>query len=170
MAISDTTLEAAEPYDDVLKIVGLRLKEARQRNKLTQKDLAEKAGLKQSYVFELESGRTNISLRTLAKMADVLELDVRDLLPEGKSSTPSPATFAMLCGVLENLTAILQEREQEAAKRQALDEDLVAELRSFAALKISLEQAAQPVQGLPSVGPVLSEPGRPGSRAARRTS
>jgi transcriptional regulator with XRE-family HTH domain len=170
MVKSDPTLEVgADAYSDVLKVVGLRLKEARQKINLTQKELADRAGLKQSYVFELETGRTNISLRTLARMADVFEMDIRDFLPEGKSTPTSPAAFAMLVGVLEKLTEILQQREEEAAKRQAVDAQLVAELRSFAALKDSLARAAQPVQEPPTTKPSQSEAGRSGGEARRRT-
>jgi transcriptional regulator with XRE-family HTH domain len=170
MVKSDPTLEVgADAYSDVLKVVGLRLKEARQKINLTQKELADRAGLKQSYVFELETGRTNISLRTLARMADVFEMDIRDFLPEGKSTPTSPAAFAMLVGVLEKMTEILQQREEEAAKRQAVDAQLVAELRSFAALKDSLARAAQPVQEPPTTKPFQSEAGRSGGEARRRT-
>jgi transcriptional regulator with XRE-family HTH domain len=169
MAKSDPTSDAGtDAYDDILRVVGLRIKEARQKNNLTQKDIAEKAGLKQSYVFELETGRSNITLRTLARMADVLELDIRDLLPEGKSTVPSPAAFAMLCGVLEKMTAMLQEREQEAAKRQALDTELLAELRSFADLKKSIEWASQPVQESIPVKPPPTRAGRSSGVATHR--
>jgi transcriptional regulator with XRE-family HTH domain len=166
MGKPDQNSEAgSDAYDEILRVVALRLKEARQKNNLTQKEVADKAGLKQSYVFELETGRTNITLRTLAKMADVLELDIRDLLPEGKTMSASPAAFVMLCGVLEKMTAILQEREEQAAKRQALDTELLTELRSFTALKNSLEQVAQPVQKSPPARPPRSKAGRSGGEA-----
>jgi transcriptional regulator with XRE-family HTH domain len=133
-------------YDDVLKAVGVRLREARQKAGLTQAQLGTKADLKQSYIFELETGGSNITLRTLAKMADVLELDVRDLLPEGRTAAPSGAALAMLQSLFERVTSALGEWEAQDSRREALRAAFVAELRSFADLRFVLEQSAGPEQ------------------------
>jgi transcriptional regulator with XRE-family HTH domain len=164
MAKSVHSVEAAsDAYDDLLTTVALRLKQARQKMNLTQKEVAEKAGLKQSYIFELESGRTNITLRTLGKMAEVLSVDARDFFPEGQLRSDSFATLAMLTGVLEKITIALQEREEQETKRQAQDRELLAELRSFTALRNFLERDAKSVQE--SLGE--KTPQKPGRRNSK---
>jgi transcriptional regulator with XRE-family HTH domain len=138
--------EGSAQYDDVLKAVGVRLREARQKAGLTQAQLGAKADLKQSYIFELETGGSNITLRTLAKMADVLELDVRDLLPEGRTAAPSGASLALLQSLLERVTSALGEWEAQDSRREAQKAAFVAELRSFADLRLGLEQSVGPEQ------------------------
>lgn len=49
-------------------IVGEMLKEARKEAQLTQKQLAEKAGTKKSYISKLENGKGNIQLSTLVRI------------------------------------------------------------------------------------------------------
>ncbi len=49
-------------------IVGEMLKAARKEAKLTQEQLAEKAGTKKSYISKLENGKGNIQLSTLIRI------------------------------------------------------------------------------------------------------
>jgi DNA-binding XRE family transcriptional regulator len=49
-------------------IVGEMLKEARKEAKMTQGQLAEKAGTKKSYISKIENGRGNIQLSTLIRI------------------------------------------------------------------------------------------------------
>ena len=49
-------------------IVGEMLKEARRQAKLTQEQLAEKAGTKKSYISKIENGKGNIQLSTLIRI------------------------------------------------------------------------------------------------------
>jgi len=49
-------------------IVGEMLKSARKEAKLTQQQLAEKAGTKKSYISKLENGKGNIQLSTLIRI------------------------------------------------------------------------------------------------------
>ena len=48
---------------------GTQLRLARKRKGLTQKELAEKIGTKQTYIAQLERGRRNITLATIEKYA-----------------------------------------------------------------------------------------------------
>ena len=55
----------------------------RQRRKelqLTQEALGEKAGVSRNYVNELENGKYNVTLNTLVKVAQALEIDPAKLL------------------------------------------------------------------------------------------
>ncbi len=49
-------------------IVSEMLKEARKEAKLTQQQLAEKAGTKKSYISKIENGKGNIQLSTLIRI------------------------------------------------------------------------------------------------------
>lgn len=49
-------------------IVGEMLKQARKDAKMTQAELAEKAGTKKSYISKLENGNVNIQLNTLIRI------------------------------------------------------------------------------------------------------
>lgn len=95
--------KGAEEPNDIVKIVAQKLQEARIRAGLTQVQLGEKAGLKQSYIFELEYGNTNITLRTLEKMATALDVDVRDLLPGSALAPPSAADIQNILQHLDQL-------------------------------------------------------------------
>jgi transcriptional regulator with XRE-family HTH domain len=149
----NTPETAQNSFDDIMLTVGLRIKEARVQQQLSQRDLAVKAGVQQSAIYEIETGRPNITLRTLAKMADVLGMNMRDFLPEKTDVTVSPAAFTLLSGLLEKTAAVLAASEEQDAKRQAQYADLLTELKSFAALRFSLERAAVPVQGLRKAKP-----------------
>ncbi len=57
------------------------LKDYRARRGLTQKELADKAGINRSYLASLESGiQSNTSIRTVEKLAKALDVTVVDLL------------------------------------------------------------------------------------------
>jgi len=80
--------------DPRLKAFAVRLREARRKAGLNQAALGELAGLHRVYIVELESGQSNVTLKTLGKIADALQMDVRDLLP-GTGAAVSPAALQM---------------------------------------------------------------------------
>jgi transcriptional regulator with XRE-family HTH domain len=60
--------------------VGARLKQNRLARRLTQEQLAERAGLSNRCIGEVERGRGNPTLTTLAALSDALGVDLIDLL------------------------------------------------------------------------------------------
>lgn len=60
--------------------VGARLKQLRQARRLTQEQLAERAGLSYKFIGEVERGRGNPTLTTLAAISDALGVGLIDLL------------------------------------------------------------------------------------------
>lgn len=64
---------------DILIIVGENIREKRIKLNLTQDQLAYEAGVTREFVNKVESGKYNISLRNLAKLASVLNTDVKEL-------------------------------------------------------------------------------------------
>ena len=60
--------------------VGARLKQLRKARRLTQEALAERAGLSYKFIGELERGKANPTLTTLAALSDALGTRLIDLL------------------------------------------------------------------------------------------
>lgn len=56
-----------------------KLKEIRKRRGLTQRELAEKVGVSESYICQVENGKM-MSIRKLDKLAEFLGCDAKDLL------------------------------------------------------------------------------------------
>ena len=72
---------AAVSHEPLLAIVGSRIREARKRARLSQTDLAKTIGSGQSYIFQIEAGEANITLKTLVRIAAAVNLSPSDLLP-----------------------------------------------------------------------------------------
>lgn len=62
-----------------LKLFGKRIKELRKKNNLTQEQLAEKLGVFQKQVGNIETGTTFTTMVNLEKLADVFGLEIKDL-------------------------------------------------------------------------------------------
>ena len=54
--------------------VGERIKRLRKAKRLTQQALAEKTGLTNTYICDIEKGRTNPSLKSLERISEALEV------------------------------------------------------------------------------------------------
>lgn len=61
--------------------LGVRVRELREGLTLSQEAFAHKAGLDRTYVSGVERGRRNPTLDVLYRLADALEVEVRDLFP-----------------------------------------------------------------------------------------
>jgi predicted transcriptional regulator len=57
--------------------IAIQIIEARRKRKITQVQLAKKVGMPQSQIARLESGSHNITLETLNKVANALDLRVK---------------------------------------------------------------------------------------------
>ena len=68
-----------EEYDklDDEHSFAIALIEARNKKKLSQKQLAEKTGMTQADISKIESGNRNLSIRTLQRLADGLDMDLK---------------------------------------------------------------------------------------------
>ena len=61
------------------ELLGLRVKEYRKQKKITQEKLAELIGVDNGYISKLEIGQNFPSIKTLEKIADILEVDLYKL-------------------------------------------------------------------------------------------
>ncbi|MBV4418935.1 helix-turn-helix domain-containing protein [Clostridium tyrobutyricum] len=60
--------------------IGEKIKEERIKKGLKQYELAEKAGISNTYLSDLEVGRTAPSIKTLDKLSKALEVDIKIFL------------------------------------------------------------------------------------------
>lgn len=61
--------------------VGKRIKRFRNKADITQEQLADKVGVSTTHVGLVETGKRRMSLKTLQKVANVLRVKVKDLIP-----------------------------------------------------------------------------------------
>ena len=75
--------------DDLRAALGQRVRELRERQKISQQQLAERADLDTTYVSGIERGRRNPGLNTLVRLAKALRVSfpvlVSDLKPHMKA-------------------------------------------------------------------------------------
>ncbi|HAN22073.1 MAG: hypothetical protein A2Y15_07620 [Clostridiales bacterium GWF2_36_10] len=64
---------------EIIKIVGERLRLYRNRAGLSQEELAEKSGLHNTYIGQLERGEKNATLESIEKVAKALNLPFEEL-------------------------------------------------------------------------------------------
>ena len=66
----------------VLRKIGSRIKTIRVSKKLTQNDLANECNFEKANLSRIESGQTNLTIRSLYKICTALEINVDELFKE----------------------------------------------------------------------------------------
>lgn len=91
-------------------LIGNRIKELRKERGLRQEDM-EEFGLSYRYYQKIESGRANITLGTVEKVARALKIDVRELFtfPLSKSSEINE--------LAASVAEIIRKDDRKAAKK-----------------------------------------------------
>jgi transcriptional regulator with XRE-family HTH domain len=67
---------------DLFEIIGKKIRDFRENMKMSQTVLGEKVELTRSSVANIESGRQKVQIDTLYKIAQILEVEIQDLLPK----------------------------------------------------------------------------------------
>ena len=62
------------------KKLGSRIQEVRKREKISQEDLAFKAGITPPYLSQIENGKKKVSLPVLSEIADTLKISLDELV------------------------------------------------------------------------------------------
>lgn len=70
---------------EVMKFVGSKIKEYRQRNKMTQKELGEKIGVAHNTISQYESGEKTLGQDALFMLADIFGVSIDDFFPARES-------------------------------------------------------------------------------------
>jgi transcriptional regulator with XRE-family HTH domain len=76
-----------QDYEQLKKRLALNIKIARKTAKMSQEALALNADVDRTYVSQLERGIANPSLLILSRLADILQIDVLDLLARSTEAT-----------------------------------------------------------------------------------
>lgn len=84
MAISESFIETQSQVRDTL---ARRIRALRLSSQMSQRDLAEQAGIRQALVSQIELGEANATLDSLLKLAIALKVDFAGLF-ETDSETP----------------------------------------------------------------------------------
>lgn len=66
--------------DERRKRMGARIKTLREQQGLSQRKLALMIGSNQTHIWQIENGTVNVGLDLLCRLADTLEVNVRDLI------------------------------------------------------------------------------------------
>jgi transcriptional regulator with XRE-family HTH domain len=111
------------------------VREARQRAGLTRAQLGDLTGLAPSYLFEIENEGANVTLKTLAKLAESLKLGPRDLLPESEQDALTGSAVAELIAALDRAADVLSQHQSQEA-------ELIARLDRLTQLRTALERLA----------------------------
>jgi len=76
------TPNPTDPTARELRILGRALRELRQQAGLTQKELGARAGVRDTYISEVESGRRSVRWITVTRFLRVLNTDLHQLVAE----------------------------------------------------------------------------------------
>lgn len=60
--------------------IGEKIRYERLKKRLKQYELAEKSGISNTFLSDIEVGRTMPSIKTMKKIAEVLEVSIKDFL------------------------------------------------------------------------------------------
>lgn len=84
--------------DGIEKRFGIAVQNCRKRLRISQEELAERAGLRRTYLSDIERGARNISLKSVEKIADALGISIWNLFAElnDKPGTEPLTTDAMV--------------------------------------------------------------------------
>lgn len=66
--------------DERRKRLGERIKALREQQRLSQRKLALMIGSNQTHIWQIENGTVNVGLDILCRLADALDVNVRDLI------------------------------------------------------------------------------------------
>lgn len=83
---------------EIMRHVGRKLRSYRQNRGMTQEELAEKADLHYTYIGQVERGEKNLTLVSLEKILDALEISFEELFAHvGMQYEQAETDFAALC-------------------------------------------------------------------------
>ncbi|MBI4823309.1 MAG: helix-turn-helix transcriptional regulator [Nitrospirae bacterium] len=74
---------------DVKRLIGLRIRELRRSNGISQERLAEKAGISSKYLSSIERGKENPTLDTFIRLSGALNIEISEVFNfshEGRSA------------------------------------------------------------------------------------
>ena len=84
---------------DIAKIIGQRVRNYRNQSNLSQEKLAEAAGLHPTYIGQIERGEKNVTIESIVKISDALNLPLSKLFEklDGKVKEDTSANIPLQC-------------------------------------------------------------------------
>ena len=67
---------------DIKKTFGQKVNAFRKSKSLSQENIAEKSGLNRPYISAIEQGKRNVSLEVIKKLAEALEIEIKELFED----------------------------------------------------------------------------------------
>lgn len=65
---------------DILETIAINIKKQRKEKGISQESLAYMASIDRTYMTEIENAKRNLSIKVLEKIANALEIDIKQLL------------------------------------------------------------------------------------------
>lgn len=62
--------------------VGIALREVREKNRMSQQELAQRSSIDRTFISHIEKGRRNVSIETLAKLLEGMDISFRDFFKQ----------------------------------------------------------------------------------------
>jgi|ERR1700733_3388282 len=163
-AMEDSSNELSAAELELFKAVARRMRAARMKEGLTHAALAERIGVKTSYIFTLERGTANPTLKTLHRVATALKLDPAELLPGSAHPEIQSADLErirQLCEGVESLLSEWRHDQEEVLKKESNAAGILQE--ALAGLR-TLERRAISAPAAGTAGPGLAEGDRQGQQ------
>ena len=74
---------------DAKQMIGVRIKDIRNRKGFTQEELAEKIDINPKYLSSIERGKENPTLNTLIKLSESLDITLNDIFHQIEIEDPA---------------------------------------------------------------------------------
>lgn len=88
--LAEGVASAVFSCDNMVMIIGERLRALREEKNLSQGDIEKRTGLLRCYISRVENGHTVPAIETLEKMARALEVPLYQLFYDGEEPPPLP--------------------------------------------------------------------------------
>ncbi|MFZ0487312.1 MAG: helix-turn-helix transcriptional regulator [Arenicellales bacterium] len=82
---ADDSVPMADPIKAYIAGIGERTRGIRAQRGMSRKDLSRHSGISERYLAQLESGQANISVALLWQLAEALNVELQELLPDNQS-------------------------------------------------------------------------------------
>ena len=96
--------------NNMTKELGKRIRTERIDKKMTQEELAERAGLHPTYIGQVERGEKSLTITSLEKIVERLGISFSDLFENIQPPT-KPTSFAMRC--YDKINSYPQEKQKQ---------------------------------------------------------
>jgi transcriptional regulator with XRE-family HTH domain len=150
------------------RAIARRVRLARIKEGLTPAELAERVGVKTSYMITLERGFANPTAKTLHRVATALGIEPAELLPGPAHPEIQSADLERISRLCENIVSLILERQKQLEENIKKDVDAALMLREVLAVLKPLEQPSERVSTPEASDPESAEGCGPANEAGRK--